>query len=202
MSLSPVQRRIHQAAISLFARRNSVDVNISELAEMAGVARGTIYNNIDSIDTLFEKVASQLSGEMNRRIVQSFLSTTDPAARLANGIRFYIRRAHEEPEWARFIATWGPSNDALKSLWDGLPVKDLMLGIEKKRFDITVDQIPVVTGLLSGSVIMSMLLVLDGISTWREAGTQTAELVLRSLGLSREQAMQYASAELPELPEI
>jgi hypothetical protein len=43
--------------------------------------------------------------------------------------------------------------------------------------------------------------VLDGYRGWREAGSETAELVLRALGLAPEEARELANAELPPLPQ-
>lgn len=200
MSLTPVQKRIHQAAIELFAGRKAIEVNVSELAEVAGVARGTIYNNLKSIDTLFEDVASHLSDEMNRRIAKSFEVTTDAAQRLANGIRLYVRRAHEEPTWARFIVMYGPSNASLQKLWTGPPAQDLLMGLADSRYSFSQEQLPAVLAVTSGSVLMAMQLVLSGNLTWREAGVQTAELVLRAVGVPQDEAKRYAQADLPDLP--
>ena len=94
--MNPALKRIHKAALRLFAERGVTQVNVSDLAEAASVARGTIYNNLASTDLLFEEVASQLETEMLARTAMSFESIEDPAERLANGIRLFIRRAHEE----------------------------------------------------------------------------------------------------------
>ncbi|POZ99211.1 TetR/AcrR family transcriptional regulator, partial [Pseudomonas sp. MWU12-2312b] len=88
-----------QAALRLFAERGTIDVSISDLATEAGVARGTIYSNVKSMEQLFEAVAAHLSAEMHERVNKSFETLAQPAHRLANGIRFFIRRTHEEPQW-------------------------------------------------------------------------------------------------------
>ncbi|WP_339651322.1 TetR/AcrR family transcriptional regulator [Halopseudomonas pelagia] len=200
MSLTPVQKRIHLAAMELFASRKAMEVNVSELAEIAGVARGTIYNNLTSIDTLFEDVASNLNDEMNQRIAKSFEVTTDAAQRLANGIRFYVRRAHEEPIWARFIVKYGPSNAALLKLWSGPPAQDLLMGLTQSRYRFPAEQLPAVLAMVTGSVVMTIQLVLNGHRTWREAGADTAELILRAIGVPQEDATRYVQADLPDLP--
>ena len=71
-SLSPTQRRIHQAAFRLFAEKGTSQLNILDLAQEAGVARGTIYSNIESMENLFEAVASHLAREMHERVKKSF----------------------------------------------------------------------------------------------------------------------------------
>lgn len=68
-SLNPTQRRIHQAAFRLFAERGTSQVNILDLAQEAGVARGTVYSNIDNMESLFEAVASHLAKEDRKSVV-------------------------------------------------------------------------------------------------------------------------------------
>jgi len=55
--LNQARRRIHAAAMKLFAERGVTKVNISELAAAAGMARGTIYSHVPDVDGLFEEVA-------------------------------------------------------------------------------------------------------------------------------------------------
>jgi len=50
-------------------------------------------------------------------------------------------------------------------------------------------------------VLGAIYLVREGLRTWRDAGSDCAELVLRALGLSEEQARALATAELLPLPE-
>lgn len=131
-AMTPAQRRIHAAALKLFAEKGVGEVNISDLAEAAGVARGTIYNNLESIETLFNDVASELSTEMNERVLRSSPAGMDPAERLANGVRYYIRRAHEEPNWGKFLTRYAISSQSLRSLWAGPAAQDLTDGLKKK----------------------------------------------------------------------
>jgi len=53
--------------------------------------------------------------------------------------------------------------------------------------------------MMAGSVLASALLVLDGYRGWREAGSETAELLLRALGIAGNDARALATSELPEL---
>ena len=107
--LNQARRRIHAAAMKLFAERGVTKVTISELASAAGMARGTIYSHVPDVDSLFEDVAAQLAREMIERVVAGFAGLADPPQRLAIGVRQYIRRAHEEPLWGRFMSRFGMS---------------------------------------------------------------------------------------------
>ncbi|QMV65703.1 TetR/AcrR family transcriptional regulator [Pseudomonas berkeleyensis] len=201
-ALNPVQRRIHQAALRLFAEKGVSQVNISDLAQEAGVARGTIYNNVESIEQLFQQVASQLSKEMHERVGMSFAEIADPAQRLANGIRFFIRRTHEEPQWGIFLSRFAMSDSSLREMFYSQATVDLMNGLQTGRYQFRQEQMVSVISLIAGSTLAAMFLVIEGLKTWREAGSDTAELILRSLGLSAEQARSLATSELPPLPPL
>ncbi|BCX67585.1 MULTISPECIES: TetR/AcrR family transcriptional regulator [Pseudomonas] len=201
-SLNPTQRRIHQAAFRLFAEKGTLQVNILDLAQEAGVARGTVYSNIESMETLFESVASQLAKEMHERVSKSFNSLSDPAQRLANGIRFFIRRAHEDSQWGAFIHKFAMSNASLREMFSSQATTDLLSGLSSGRYRFQQEQLLSVLTLISSSVLGSIFLVLEGHRTWRESGSDTAELVLRALGVPLEEAKALATVELPALPPI
>lgn len=201
-SLNPVQRRIHQAALRLFAERGAIDLSISDLALEAGVARGTIYNNVPSMEQLFEAVAAHLAAEMHERVRRSFETLVDPAHRLANGIRFFIRRAHEEPQWGTFIHRFAMSNASLREMFTSQATKDLLDGLASGRYSFRQDQLLSVITLISSTALGAMFLVLEGHKTWRDAGTDTAEFVLRALGVPADEAGRLATEKLPALPTI
>lgn len=199
MRVSAAQRRIRKAALELFAEKGTAAVTVSELAAAAGVVRGTIYKNVDSPEHLFERIAAQLADEMDQQIVASYKGVEDPALRLAIGIRLYVRRSHEEPHWGRFLVRFAMTNKELREVLSGPPLQDLTLGVESGRYDIRPEQIPSALGLIAGSTIYAIVLVQDGLRTWRDAGSDVAAMVLRSLGLSREEAVELATLPLPDL---
>ena len=196
-----VQNRLYQAALRLFAERGVTQVTVSDLAEAAGVARGTVYSNFGTLESLFEDAATRLTAEMEMRIAAGFGQTTDPAQRLANGIRFFVRRAHDDPPWGRFLVRFGATTPTLRGLLEGAPTSDLKLGVELGRFHLRADQVTSAIAMMSGSVLGAIWLVLEGQQTWRDAGADTAELVLRALGVPTDVARRLATSELPPLPE-
>lgn len=201
-SLNPTQRRIHQAAFRLFAERGTSQVNILDLAQEAGVARGTIYSNIESMEDLFEAVAGYLAREMHERIKKSFDSVSDPAQRLANGIRLFIRRAHEDSQWGAFIHKFAMSNTSLREMFTSQATTDLLNGLANGRYQFRQEQLLSIMTLITSSVLGAIFLVLEGHRTWREAGSDTAELMLRALGVLPDEARELAIKELPALPSL
>lgn len=185
--------------MQLFAERGVTQITVSELAQAAGIARGTIYNNVESPETLFESVAADLANEMMARTALSFAAVEDPAQRLSNGIRYFLQRTHEEPLWGRFITRFALSSTALQGIWGGPPTQDVVQGLASGVYDFKPEQLPSVIGIIAGSVLSAMFLVLEGHKTWREAGADVAELVLRGMGVPRERARAAAVADLPPL---
>lgn len=202
-SLNPVQRRIHTAALRLFAEKGVDQVSVSDLANEAGVARGTIYNNLGSregsLESLFAQIARHLSSEMYQRVSKSTEGVTDPALRLANGMRFFIRRAHEEPHWGGFINRFALNNASLREMWAGPPTQDVLAGLSAGRYSFRQEQLASVTMMIAGTALGAIFLVLEGHKTWRAAGSDAAELVLRALGIGQEEARVLAGCELPPL---
>jgi AcrR family transcriptional regulator len=200
--ISAATARIHRAALRLFAERGSSEIKLSELAQVAGVARGTIYNNLPNPETLFEDVCGQLSHEMIRQIVASFGDLEDPAARIARGIRLYVRRAHDEPDWGRFLCRFAYSSASLREVMVGEPMRDVMQGFASGRFKFRNDQLLSVLGVMVGVILSSILLVLEGHKTWRDAGSDAAELALCAFGIDRAEAYAISQTELPPLAKL
>lgn len=200
--LNSAQKRIHEAALRLFAEKGNSEISVSELATAAGVARGTIYNNLESPDHLFQHVAAQLADEMDERVAASYVGISDPAHRMAIGIRLYVRRAHEEPHWGRFLMHFSMTNESLRKLWIGPPMRDLSLGLAERRYDFKPEQAPSALGMIAGATLSAVMLVLEGIRTWRDAGSDAAEFALRALGLEAPDARALATTELPLLAQL
>ncbi|CAA0092193.1 putative HTH-type transcriptional regulator [Zhongshania aliphaticivorans] len=194
--------RVYDAALRLYAEKGSYDITVSELASAAGVARGTVYKHLESPKQLFNSVATRLASEMDERIAASNSEIDSPAARLATGIRLYIRRAHENPHWGRFLIHFGLTAESLRELWTGPPSEDIQAAVEAGEFNLDLNAIPSAVALLGGATLTGILLVLDGLKTWREAGIESAELTLRAFGLDAQQAKKIANSPLTELKEI
>lgn len=196
------ERRIHEAALRIFARTGRTDLTISELANEAGVARGTVYHHVQPMDALFENVTARLTAEMYRRIHKSIAATTNatsPIARLVLGIRLCVRHAHEDPLWGRFIYSFGFRTKVLQKLWSSDPTTDLLAGVNSGQFQSTPQHLHSTMSFIAGVVSGAIYLVATGRDTWRSAGTQAVEFILQALGVPASVATNLASQELPPL---
>jgi hypothetical protein len=175
-SLAPAQVRIYEAAVRFFAERGTTHASVTELA-------------------------TALGDEMHARILASFESMEDPARRLACGIRFFVRRAHEEPHWGRFIVRFAFTTATMRSMLSGPPARDLSEGLARGRYRFRPEQTPSILAVVGSTTLAAMWLVLEGEKTWREAGSDAAEVILRAIGVEAEEARALASEDLPPLPE-
>jgi AcrR family transcriptional regulator len=196
---TPTDQRISDAAIRLFVEKGTTQLTISELAQAANVARGTLYRNIGSVADLFDRVVAEFSADMHRRVSASFVGIDDPAARLATGLRLWVRHAYENPTIGRFAVKFGLSEESLRAVMTGPPMRDISDGVAVGRYDLGSVSVDSIASLIVGATVSAMWMVFEGHQTWREAGSSTAELVLRAMGIEPAEAREIAMAELPRL---
>jgi AcrR family transcriptional regulator len=196
---TPTDQRISDAAIRLFVEKGTTQLTISELAQEANVARGTLYRNIGSIDDLFDRIIGELSADMHQRVSATFAGIDDSAARLAIGVRLWVRYAYENPTLGRFAVRFALSQESLRTMLTGPPMHDINAGVAAGRYDIGPSSAESVTSLVLGATVSAMWMVIEGHQTWREAGSSTAELLLRALGIQADEAHEISTTELPRL---
>jgi AcrR family transcriptional regulator len=197
--VTSTERRISEAAVRLFTEKGAAEVTVSELAAEAGVARGTLYRNFESTEQLFDKVIANFCDEMHERVTQTFAGIDDAAVRLAIGVRLWVRFAHENPLMGRFTVRFALTEQSLRAMFTGPPMRDVSAGIATGRYHVDQSMSPGIASLVIGATISAMWMVLEGHQTWRAAGSSTAELLLRALGIDPDEAHMISTAELPSL---
>jgi len=191
------QSQIFRAAIRLFGERGATQISVTDLAQAAGVARGTIYNNLDDLAGLFDAVALELALEISAGVVRATTVLDDPIRRLAAGIRLYILNATREPEIGRFLVRFGFSAEALRKLWTGQPLTDLIAGRAQGAYDFSDSQLDFFIAFISGAAIGAIAHALERPETRADAGMDAAERILVALGVPRKDASEKARATLP-----
>jgi AcrR family transcriptional regulator len=199
---TPTDRRINAAAVRLFTTKGTTQLTVSELAQEANVARGTLYRNVGSVEELFDRVVAEFSADLHRRVSATFTGIDDPAARLATGVRLWVRYAHENPTMGRFTVRFGLTEESLRAVMTGPPMRDINAGIAAGRYDIGPSSIDSIASLALGATVSAMWMVLEGHQTWRDAGTSTAELLLRAMGIDPAEAHEICTADLPDLSTV
>lgn len=200
--MNTVENRILPAAMRLFAERGGTQIAVSDLARAAGVSRGTIYNNTSNPCGLYDAVCDMIATEMAQSIDRRLVGIDDPAQKLSNIVRLPLRRVHEDPHWGRFIARYAMGEPRLGQFWRSTPAAELRRGLALGRFDFAPEQVASITAASGGATFGAMTLILGGHRTWRQVSEDTAELVLRSVGIPRDEARALATIEIDPLPRI
>lgn len=196
------EQRISVAAMRLFTEKGAAEVTISELANEAGVARGTLYRKFESSEELFNRIVADFADQMHERITKTFVGIDDAAMRLAIGVRLWVRYAHENPLRGRFAVRFALTEPSMRAMFTGPPMRDVGAGIAAGRYHVDESMASAVASLVTGATVSAMWMVQEGHQTWREAGSSTAELLLRALGINPDEAHTISTAELPALPSI
>ena len=64
------------------------------------------------------------------------------------------------------------------------PLADFHTAIARQRYQLSEVQIMAALGMVGGTMLSGMFLVLEGRQTWREASSHLSLLLLRALGLN------------------
>ncbi|MFY0681163.1 MAG: TetR/AcrR family transcriptional regulator [Thalassovita sp.] len=192
-----VQQRLHDAALKLFVETGSQHLNVSDLAKEAGVVRGTVYNNLEDPENLFDQVTQHVVEEMNERINKRLAGIEDPAEQYSITLRAPLQRVMDEPVWGRFLVQFAIANSTLNGFWRGYPAAAIARGIETDRFELEANEAEAFLAQGAGATFALMILVLNGEKTWRAAGEELVFWQLRALGLGIEDAREISRRKLP-----
>ena len=112
------QMRILEAAPGVFAEKGGAAPVIDDFINAAGMARGTFYNDYDSVEDLLAATTAWLEEDLMLWIERELDGITDPVERLTLGVRLWLRKAAIDPIWCAFVA---------KSVTHGKVVEETLL---------------------------------------------------------------------------
>jgi AcrR family transcriptional regulator len=189
------QAQLIQAAVKVLAARGLAPATIQEVAQVAGVTTGTVYNHFASKEALVERVAVTLADSLCRAIDDSYSHITDGAERMAIGQRRYIWLAAASPGWTLMLLDVLPAAPKVLEEIQKYALADLRLGVKQKKFKVASEAAAM--DLINGMGTFAMRRVALGLAPPNH-DTACAALVLRGLGLPADQAAEVAKRPLPE----
>jgi AcrR family transcriptional regulator len=89
---------ILDAAVQLFARRGFAAADMQELADNAGVGKGTLYRYFPSKDELFLAAADRVMVRMRAEVDRATVGVDEPLDRIQKAIRAFLEFFAERPE--------------------------------------------------------------------------------------------------------
>ncbi|MGF1511703.1 MAG: TetR/AcrR family transcriptional regulator [Myxococcota bacterium] len=92
------RRRIIDAAVQIFAAKGFFGSRVSEIADAAGVADGTIYLYFKSKDEILISLFEERMTEINRRFAAILAECPEPEERLRRYLTEHLRLVAEQPK--------------------------------------------------------------------------------------------------------
>ena len=106
-----VRRRILEAAKDIFFRNGFMASNLDEIAELAGVAKGTLYRHFDSKAQIYVAVLSHKGRLFETKLQNALDPDADPIDALRQASHFYLHHYVENPDY--FQIFWAIENQAV-----------------------------------------------------------------------------------------
>lgn len=190
-----MRERLITAALGIFAEKGLHDTAIDDVIKAADVSRGTFYKYFRTHEDLLEAISASMSDYFMRLVDPLVLAHTDPAIRVACGMRLWIQAGQTMPHLAKFIskAPWPDTTSG------GLALvylsRDIQAGINSGRFDVPHLQVGI------DMVIGPVMSALHAMTQQALAPSHASDLacaVLRSLGLKAAEAKRLTV--LPLMP--
>ncbi len=132
-----MRTRLIEAAMEVFSLKGVDATVIEDLIAQAQVSRGTFYNYFRTTDEVMTAVLEMVGNELLSLVDAAIADRTDPAERLACGVRMVLQTARHFPNAGRLISRVGVtrSMDHLPAL--GYLLRDLLEASEAGRFQLT-----------------------------------------------------------------
>jgi AcrR family transcriptional regulator len=190
------QGQLVQAAVQVFSARGLRAATMQEIAQIAGVTPGTVYNHFDTKEALVERVAVVLAHSLCRAISDSQTRVADGAERMAIGQRRYLWLAAQCPEWALLLLDVMAAAPQVLQAIEQYPLADLRLGVRQRRFKVSSEAAAM--DAVMGTCMKAMHRVALGLAPAHH-DIAVASSVLRALGMPPEEAVEVARRPLPPL---
>jgi len=188
-----------QAAITVFSARGYAGATVQEIAAVAGMTTGTVYNHFKTKEEVASAVALWLADTLCQRISDSQQGVAEGAQRMAIGIQRYIWLAQESPAWALLMLDVSAAAPALVLEIQHYALADMRLAIRQKSFRVPSEAAAM--DVLSGSVSQAMRSVAMG-GLPAHHGRDVATCLLRAFGMEAGAARDVACRPLPPFPPL
>lgn len=191
------RRQLLEAAIRVISARGAAGATIGEIAAVAGMTTGTVYNHFRTKEEVVQALALWLGETLCRAITESQAGIREGAERMAIGVRRYIWLAEQSPAWAVLMMEVAAAAPTLVAEISAYALADLRMGIKQKAFRVPSEAAAM--NLVNGTALQAMQSVALG-TAGAGHGSAVAAVMLRGLGLEFDAAAEVARRPLPNLP--
>lgn len=181
--------RLIAAAVQVLGRLGYEGASVLEITKAAKVSNATFYLYFKSKAEVIEAAMFQVAGEITRQIYEEEQDIPDVVQRTAYAVRRFISTLLANPHWARaMLGAYGALPD-LRVYASKYMLRRLHQGVERGTF--VIEGSPLQVECINGVVMTAVRLQLEG-AAGPDATRECVELVLRMLGVDREQVKTAA----------
>ncbi len=186
-----------QAAVEVLSARGVAGAGIQEIARVAGVAPGTVYNHFPTREDIIAALGMSLITSLNERIVQSCAAVEDGAERMAIGMRRFLWLAQTSPQWTLLLLDLAATLPAMAQSIEPYPRADLRQGLAQGRFRCQNEDAAL--HMAFGAIFEAMVRVARGsVADAPAYADEMVRMVLQGLGMRPAGAAAVVARPLPD----
>lgn len=189
------RQQLVDAALRIYAHKGAGELALNELAQEAGVASGTVYNYFRTKEDVLNAVGIALAEELSRQVTSVSEGVTDGAERISIGIRTFVRRAEQDPEWASALINVVRYAEGMRSLVAESIRNDLRIGAKQGHFHY--DDEDIAMGLVVSGTLSAMIGIIEKRGV-KEQDAIIAKMLLQALGMDAEAAQRVTRNPVPK----
>ena len=190
------RQQLLDAALRIYARKGAGELALNELAEEAGVSNGTVYNYFRTREEVLEAVGLELAVQLARHVAAVSVGVASGAERLAIGVRTFLLKAQEDPEWASALISVVRYAEGMRAAFVSYVRADLQAGLRQGDFKYQNEEIAL--ALVVSANTGAMAAVVEGQVAERHDSI-VAEMILLALGVSAQKARRIADLPMPRV---
>lgn len=123
-----------RAALQLMSTKGVDGVAIQDITNAADVGFGSFYNHFPSKEAIFQNLKVELIEHYAAALDKLGEQVADPAEKIAASARYTMRHGRADPVWGKFVLATNFNRDSLHTGLGRYLLRDVMTGIEAKRF--------------------------------------------------------------------
>lgn len=190
------RQQLLDAALAIYSRKGVAELTLYELAEEAGVSNGTVYNYFKDKEEVLAAVGIAIATQVSEHLLDFNSITPSGVARVSRGVRAYILRAIEQPEWTKALIRVLRYAEGMRAALATYILADLRTGFEQGDFKYADEDVAV--DLVISCAASAMVMITEG-KAIDQHDSVVAEMVLLALGAPAEKAKQIAYMPLVQL---
>jgi AcrR family transcriptional regulator len=195
------RQKLIDAARTFLASDTHSTASIQDITDAADVGFGSFYNHFSSKAELFEAAVAEVLEQLGQLLDGLSSGVDDPAVAFAQSVRLTVRLAVARPETAQVLVRHGMAYIDAEAGLAPRALRDIEAGIAAGRFQVGNPRLALAT--TAGALLAVLHVSLaDPDSVTDATCDETAEQLLRMLGVPLGEARQLATGPLPDVPAV